>query len=209
MPEALYKAMVVAKQVGLITGDECRWDEAITKNEVLNMLVRIYDSMETITNADRGYATGNVIEASEIETTENAISGVDSTGSDVLIDEGDYVEPSLEELEAATTETTSESGYSAATQTALNNLKSAYDLGIFTEEEYKDQVDRILSVEESKNNPSSSSNSGGYGQIQLTPEQQAAAEAMSKNALPPTDQRTDINYDNVEVPDHLKGDWFN
>ena len=172
MPESLYKAMVVAKQVGLVTSEESRWDEALTKNEALNFILRVYENMETVTNADRGNATGEVVDAPATENTETSTSGVDSTGHDVLIDEGDYVEPSIEELEQA------DSGYSAATQTALNNLKSAYDLGYMTEEQYNDRVERILSVEESQNNPSSSSNSSGYGQIQLTPEQQAAAEAM-------------------------------
>ena len=57
--------------------------------------------------------------------------------------------------------------------------------------------------------PSQPSQQPSYGQIQLTPEQQAAADAMYNNGKGVGDQRTDINYDNVEVPDHLKGDWFN
>lgn len=67
LPEALYKAMVVAKQVGLVTGDESRWDEAITKNEALNMIFRVYSNMETITNVDRGYAKDESVEAPATE----------------------------------------------------------------------------------------------------------------------------------------------
>ncbi len=61
-PDDLYKAMVVAKQVGLITGDECRWDEALTKNEALNFILKIFESMDSVTNADRGNATGEIID---------------------------------------------------------------------------------------------------------------------------------------------------
>lgn len=50
----LYKAMVVAKTHGLITGTECRWDEAITKAEAINLLSRVYLDLGTVTNADRG-----------------------------------------------------------------------------------------------------------------------------------------------------------
>lgn len=62
MPDDLYNAMVVAKQKGLITGSESRWDEAITKAEALNFLVRIYDNMATVNNADRGAAVGTEID---------------------------------------------------------------------------------------------------------------------------------------------------
>lgn len=39
MPERMYKAMVVANQVGLI-GSETRWDEAITRSEALELIVK-------------------------------------------------------------------------------------------------------------------------------------------------------------------------
>lgn len=58
------KAMVVAKQVGLVNANESRWDEAITKNEALNFLFRIYSNMDTITNADRGIAVGEAVDNS-------------------------------------------------------------------------------------------------------------------------------------------------
>ena len=185
-----------------------------TETPVMSNNVKTESSTEVETTIENEEITEEVEAPTETiieETVENnqetTTSTVDSTGSDVQIDEGDYVEPSLEELEAATTETTSDSGYSADTKIALNNAKSMYDQGYITEEEYNETVEIILRVEESKNNPSSSSNSGGYGQIQLTPEQQAAADAMDTTGQ--GDQRTNLDYDNVEVPEHLKGDWFN
>lgn len=69
MPDDLYNAMVVAKQKGLITGSESRWDEAITKAEAINFLVRIYGNMTTVTNADRGSAVGDTIETPSQEST--------------------------------------------------------------------------------------------------------------------------------------------
>ena len=75
MPEQLYKAMVVAKQVGLVTGEESRWDEAITKNEALNFIVKIYEDMATITNADRGGAEGEQGEATSVNKVSTELGG--------------------------------------------------------------------------------------------------------------------------------------
>ena len=109
MPEALYKAMVVAKQVGLITGEESRWDEALTKNEALNFILRIYENMETITNADRGNATADV-DAPTTENTGDYEGGVDIAGVDGTVEEGDYDE----EIHAAPETTTESEGASSA-----------------------------------------------------------------------------------------------
>ena len=70
-PDDLYNAMVVAKKVGLITGETCRWDEALTKNEAINFIMKIYESMPTVTNADRGAATGEVVDNAESTETSN------------------------------------------------------------------------------------------------------------------------------------------
>lgn len=70
MPDDLYKAMVVAKQEGLITGNECRWTEPITKAEALNFIIKVYESMPHVTNADRGKA---VTESEIINNTEETV----------------------------------------------------------------------------------------------------------------------------------------
>lgn len=98
----------VAKQVGLITGEESRWDEALTKNEALNFILRIYENMETITNADRGAAQADV-DASTTENTGDYEGGVDINGVDGTVEEGDYDE----EIHAAP-ETTESEGASSA-----------------------------------------------------------------------------------------------
>lgn len=61
MPEELYRAMVVAKNKGLITGDQSRWDDGLTKGEALNLITRVYQSIGTITSADRGASQGQVV----------------------------------------------------------------------------------------------------------------------------------------------------
>jgi len=84
----LYKAMVVAKTHGLITGTECRWDEAITKAEAINILSRVYIDLGTVTNADRGNSTVEIDpvtqemlqaeqEANEVESSLNESTGVE------------------------------------------------------------------------------------------------------------------------------------
>lgn len=62
LPDDLYKALVVAKNVGLSTATESRWDEELTKSEALNFIYKIYSNMKTVTNADRGEAVANVNE---------------------------------------------------------------------------------------------------------------------------------------------------
>ncbi len=44
MPESLYRAMVVAKEIGLIEGADSRWDEAITKGELIELLINTYQA---------------------------------------------------------------------------------------------------------------------------------------------------------------------
>ena len=179
----------VAKQVGLVTGEESRWDEAITKNEALNFILRIYENMETVTNADRGQATGNVIEAPETENTENSISGVDSTGSDVQIDEGDYVEPSVED-NAEAADKVANNGMAMSKDEALADAQRWLDEGLIDEAGYQELLELIEDTYAPK--PSQPSQQPSYGQIQLTPEQQAAADAMDTTGQ--GDQRTDIQY---------------
>lgn len=57
LPEDLYKAMVVAKKHGIITGDTSRWNEGITKGEALQMLVNVFLDQGADLNLDRGEQT--------------------------------------------------------------------------------------------------------------------------------------------------------
>lgn len=42
MQEELYRSMVVAKRLGLIAGEESRWDEAITKEEAIKLILNAH-----------------------------------------------------------------------------------------------------------------------------------------------------------------------
>ncbi len=62
MPAELYKALVVAEQVGLIeSGSESRWDEGLTKIEAIEMIVRVFENKEAKINVDRGEAIGQEV----------------------------------------------------------------------------------------------------------------------------------------------------
>ena len=72
MPDDLYKAMVVAKNHNLITGNESSWNTGLTKGDAINLIINVYEDLGTTTNAECGvefnliemdaimYATGNV-----------------------------------------------------------------------------------------------------------------------------------------------------
>ena len=159
-----------------------------TKEET-EPIVENDENMETITNADRGAATGEVVEAPETENTENSISGVDSTGSDVQIDEGDYVEQSVED-NAEAADKVANNGIVIPKNEALADAQRWLDEGLIDEAGYQELLEMIEDAYTPK--PSQPSQQPSYGQIQLTPEQQAAADAMDTTGQ--GDQRTDIQY---------------
>ena len=87
----LYKALVVAKNHNLITGDECRWSDGLTKGEALNLIVTVYqdlaDTNGYINNADRGNATGeSVSDSTIVEESTNGSLDVDITEDNKLFD---------------------------------------------------------------------------------------------------------------------------
>lgn len=47
MSEQLYRAMVVAKQAGLISGEESNWDNGLTKTEFLQLLTNAFTAIAT------------------------------------------------------------------------------------------------------------------------------------------------------------------
>lgn len=60
MPTDLYKAMIVAKEKGIITSTESRWEEGVTRAEAIEMLVNTYladDSISTF-NYKNGIVEG-------------------------------------------------------------------------------------------------------------------------------------------------------
>ena len=93
-PADIYNAMVVAKKLGLITGDFCRWDEALTKSETIHYILKVYESMSTITNADRGAAVGEVVANTESIETNNPYADYGKTDESLA----DYEVEITEEL---------------------------------------------------------------------------------------------------------------
>ena len=88
LPTNLYKAMVVAQNHNLITGSESRWDEGLTKGEAINFIIKVYEDLGTITNADRGASTGEVVD-SNIQTSVNAYEAL-SQDNIIKLDDGTY-----------------------------------------------------------------------------------------------------------------------
>ena len=57
-PEGLYKAMVVAKQVGILTDSETRWDEAATRSEIVELIINAHINDDSIQSFN--YEKGNI-----------------------------------------------------------------------------------------------------------------------------------------------------
>lgn len=96
LPTDLYKALVVAKSKGLIT-DTTRWDEALTKSEAIEFLVKTLRQEKGIEqfNAKQGLVAGHEVheettESEQTETVEGLEDGINSTHTDVELGEDEY-----------------------------------------------------------------------------------------------------------------------
>lgn len=223
-PERMYKALLVAFDKQIITDTNSAWDEALTKADFIELLTNAYSALPTITNTDRG-TLKKVAVSTEKETTDKAPAGstqsepnasvtVDSAGSDVKLEEGDYIPVSPEEQKVqqettqqesnATNDTSTSSSssvmvdssqYTGDTKTAIDNANELLEEGLFTEEEYLDLLGSILRSAEIDKQPA-----------HIPAPDHVKAESTSN--LPPNDTRTNITYDDVELPDHLKGSYI-
>lgn len=105
MPTDLYKAMIVAKEKGIITDSESKWDEGLTRSEAVKILVNTYiaDKSMKLFNFKQGIMEGNeVLE----EIIEEDTAGGTMTGDSIdLTKEEQYME---EEKEAIDTTLNSE-----------------------------------------------------------------------------------------------------
>ena len=194
-PERLYKALLVAFDKQIIQDEDSRWDEALSRSDFIELTTNAYAALPTITDSERGTMEELSVEIKDSSQTESNTS-VDSTGVDIKLtaEDGEYKEPTAEELEAQSVPETpiveEYSQYSAHTQTVIDNAKRMYEKGIFTKEEYDEIVkDAIIIEEESQSTPS---DPGSSGIPAFTPEQQAAHDAMSNNDLPPSDPNPDL-----------------
>lgn len=99
LPTDLYKALVVAKSKGLVT-DTTRWDEALTKSEAIEFLVKTLRQEKGITqfNAKQAKIEGHEVkeetaepEAVEtVETVEDLEDGINSTHTDIILGDDEY-----------------------------------------------------------------------------------------------------------------------
>lgn len=86
MPTDLYKALVVAKNHNLITGDESRWSDGLTKTEAINLITSVYEDLaETngyLNNAERGASNGEAVtDSTVVEDTGDVGGSGDSTSA--------------------------------------------------------------------------------------------------------------------------------
>ena len=194
-PERMYKALVVAFNKGIIQDTNSRWDEALSKSDFMELLTNTYSALPTVTNADRGTMEELAVDLTDT-TTEESTTGVDSTGVDVQLTEDEYQgtrpeddgQPAESTLEKPADYVETE----RTTDDVLADLKEYYEQGIFTKEQYESLVQAATGQ-----SSSSSSSSGGYSQKPLTPEQQAAVDAMTTTGKD-TEHRTNIDYSNVD-----------
>lgn len=97
LPTDLYKALVVAKSKGLIT-DTTRWDEALTKSEAIEFLVKTLRQEKGITqfNAKQGLVAGHEVQEPQTAepeptgTVEDLEDGINSTHTDVELGDDEY-----------------------------------------------------------------------------------------------------------------------
>lgn len=79
MPTDLYKALVVAKNHNLITGDESRWSDGLTKTEAINLITKVYEDLaETngyLNNAERGASNGEAVTDSTVVEDTGDVGG--------------------------------------------------------------------------------------------------------------------------------------
>ena len=95
LPTDLYKALIVAKSKGLV-GDVTRWDEALTKSEAIEFLVKTLRQEKGINqfNAKQGLVAGHEVtepaKPEEAETVEDLEDGINSTHTDVELGDDEY-----------------------------------------------------------------------------------------------------------------------
>lgn len=91
LPTDLYKALVVAKQVGILETSDTRWDESITRSEAIEFIINALkndDSIETF-NYNQGEISGyEVTEKEETQSTEEV--SVNSTHEDIVLGDDEY-----------------------------------------------------------------------------------------------------------------------
>lgn len=91
LPTDLYKALVVAKNKGLI-GNETRWDEALTRSEAVEFLVKALRQETGIQsfNAKQGLVDGYEVTIDATVEKESIDDGINSTHTDIELGDDEY-----------------------------------------------------------------------------------------------------------------------
>lgn len=91
LPTDLYKALIVAKDKGLV-GDVTRWDEALTKSEAIEFLVKTLRQEKGITqfNAKQGLVAGHEVQETTEPEAVTVEDGINSTHTDVILGDDEY-----------------------------------------------------------------------------------------------------------------------
>ena len=92
LPTDLYKALIVAKSKGLVT-DTTRWDEALTKSEAIEFLVKTLRQEKGIKqfNAKQAKIEGHEVKEETAEPEQATIEdGINSTHTDIELSDDEY-----------------------------------------------------------------------------------------------------------------------
>ncbi len=92
LPTDLYKALIVAKSKGLVT-DTTRWDEALTKSEAIEFLVKTLRQEKGIKqfNAKQAKIEGHEVKEETAEPEQATIEdGINSTHTDIELGDDEY-----------------------------------------------------------------------------------------------------------------------
>ena len=85
----LYRATVVAHRLGLLPGEEMRWDESISKVEALQLLIDAYEAQNTLygylTEAENGKIVNN------FQVQQPGAGGIDANGGEAAEDNIEWV----------------------------------------------------------------------------------------------------------------------
>lgn len=128
MDKELFKAMVVSKQLGLIEGEESNWDEALTKGEAIELILRANEAIATrdgyATDSELGLNEGQSIsrgdQVSDVDTSQGNGEYQDTEVNGDIVDGTALTQEEIEQLKAnATTDKEKDSidAYESITKT--------------------------------------------------------------------------------------------
>lgn len=192
LPTNLYKALAVAKEKGLI-GNETRWDEAITRSEVIELLVSAYEKETGVSDFNAKQGTVIVKEVSEIEaemqeeSTDSTESiSVDATGVDGKLEEGEIDIHEEEETQAV--------------QPSSEQVTNTSD---YTDEELKALAEKAMQDIAEKNGWTESSDSQSSQPVASDP----SYEQFLKECTPSSGELPPSTWDEeLDIPEYLQGD---